>query len=784
MRLSRAARASAFASALLLVFSPFVARAAGESTETSESTKRASAEEQFQRAEKMRGLLEDTAEAKRTVDQYQGLITAYRRVYLITPREKDVPTAMMIVGDLYRTMGRRFDAKYYRNAIDSYQLLLHEYPESKYCEDALLSVAQIEQDNLKDLPLAQKTYEAFLRMHPKSPRTVQARLAISEIQAARRGGTTSTASASSNGTRDSGLKLPGGSLPSAPNKSAETSPKPVATSPSANKSAASSIQPVASAVAPPPINPSQKMEEPSSKRPVALSAIKTWAMPDYTRIVVSVQGPVKYQSARVANPDRIYFDVSSASLDHSLLHSPIQVQGDHVTAVRVAQYQANTVRVVLQVTHVKTYSVYLLREPYRMVIDLYADSPTTAVAATFPAGKNSVPESSAPQPQNAEKSNPAPADKSDAQPKPTPPAVAAAEPSHAPETKLVAEHVVNIAEQEKAADAAIAAAANGQQNDAAPPPPHSKTNPFQGAPTSRSNAKTSASRGSAASGATSNANSAPKAKPEPPTVAQPNVDGGRSLTRALGLKIGRIVIDAGHGGHDTGTIGPTGLMEKDLCLDVALRLGKLIQQSLPGAGVVYTREDDTFVPLERRTEIANEAKADLFISIHANSSGDRAARGVETYYLNFNPSREAMEVAARENATAQQNIHDLDSLVQRIARNEKIEESKEFAGDVQGALSKRLQRTSPAIRDRGVRKAPFVVLIGANMPSVLAEISFISNPTDESRLKKPENRQHVAEGLYKGMEAYLHSMNSLANNQTKVTATASRGSLPSSGNQQ
>ncbi len=142
-------------------------------------------------------------------------------------------------------------------------------------------------------------------------------------------------------------------------------------------------------------------------------------------------------------------------------------------------------------------------------------------------------------------------------------------------------------------------------------------------------------------------------------------DGQHSLTRALGLKIGRIVIDPGHGGHDTGTIGPTGLMEKDLCLDVSLRVGKLIEQRLPGAEVVYTREDDTFIPLEQRTEIANEAKADLFLSVHANSSQDHKARGIETYYLNFTGSSDAMEVASRENALSENSVHDLQDMVRK-----------------------------------------------------------------------------------------------------------------------
>jgi N-acetylmuramoyl-L-alanine amidase len=268
------------------------------------------------------------------------------------------------------------------------------------------------------------------------------------------------------------------------------------------------------------------------------------------------------------------------------------------------------------------------------------------------------------------------------------------------------------------------------------------------------------------------------AKPDliqPASSAQPTRDGQSTLTRALGLKIGRIVIDAGHGGHDTGTIGPTGLMEKDLCLDVALRLGKIIQQRLPGADVVYTRSDDTFIPLEERTHIANEAKADLFISIHANSSHDHQARGIETYYLNLKGS-DAMEVASRENATANESIHDLDDIVKKIARSEKIDESREFASDIQDSLAKRIQKQYKPVKDRGVRKAPFVVLIGADMPSILTEISFLSNPADEQLLKKPEHRQRVAEGLYQGVADYLQSLNSITGIEPRLSVSPARKS--------
>ena len=235
--------------------------------------------------------------------------------------------------------------------------------------------------------------------------------------------------------------------------------------------------------------------------------------------------------------------------------------------------------------------------------------------------------------------------------------------------------------------------------------------------------------------------------------ARPTAAGDCLLTRALGLKIGKIVIDAVHGGHDTGTIGPNGLLEKDLVLDVARRLGRLLEARL-GAEVAYTRRDDTFVPLETRTAIANRDRADLFISIHANSSRDSDARGVETYYLNFTSSPEALEVAARENAVSEKSIDELQDLVKKIALKDKIDESREFASDVQDSLYSGLALNSTGVRNRGVKKAPFIVLIGANMPSILAEISLVSNPTDERKLETSEQRQRIAESLYRGVARY------------------------------
>jgi len=240
-------------------------------------------------------------------------------------------------------------------------------------------------------------------------------------------------------------------------------------------------------------------------------------------------------------------------------------------------------------------------------------------------------------------------------------------------------------------------------------------------------------------------------------VAKFASDGASSLTRALGLKIRRVVLDPGHGGYDQGTVGPKGLMEKDLVLDVALRLGKLIESRM-GSEVIFTRSDDTFVPLEGRTALANDRKADLFLSIHANSSSYPRIGGVESYFLNFTDSKDSLAVAARENAASDKSVFELRDLIQQITLQDKAEESKEFASSVQASLFAIAARYNPGIKNRGVKKAPFVVLIGASMPSVLAEIGFLSNPKEEALLKKPEHRQRLAEALYRGVNRYAQSL--------------------------
>ena len=202
------------------------------------------------------------------------------------------------------------------------------------------------------------------------------------------------------------------------------------------------------------------------------------------------------------------------------------------------------------------------------------------------------------------------------------------------------------------------------------------------------------------------------------------------MARQLGLGVSRIVIDPGHGGHDPGAKGK-GVTEAELVLDVALRLEKLLQKA-PGVEVILTRRTDEFVALQERTAIANREGADLFLSIHANASPNAQARGVETYFLNFANNLRAAAVAARENAASGQAMGALPDFVKAIALNNKLDESRDFATQVQRAMVERLRGANKRVKDLGVKQAPFVVLIGAAMPSVLAEISFVTNPQEAS----------------------------------------------------
>lgn len=432
-----------------------------------------------------------------------------------------------------------------------------------------------------------------------------------------------------------------------------------------------------------------------------VNAVRFWPQPGAIRIAIETNGDFRFHTDRLQNPDRVFFDLFGARprLGGKGIRS-FPVGHPLIKRIRVAETLPGVTRVVLDLNGEAEVTATKLSNPFRLMVDVRpVRGSASAQTATLKAPQAVVPPR-APRPFVPPQRPPL-----------APPLLPDAPPLLA--ERPVAPRFILAAVPRIAPPAAMAA------ERPRPAPPVIRTGP---------------------------------AKP-----ARSNSDGGRSLTRALGLKINRVVLDPGHGGHDQGTIGAGGLVEKDLVLDVAKRLGALIEKRL-GAEVVYTRTDDTFIPLEERTALANERQADLFLSLHANSSPYRSVAGIETFYLNFTSSKDALEVAARENASSQKTVHELRDLIQKITLQDKSEESREFAGRIQDSLYAFAARTNAAARNRGVKKAPFVVLIGAVMPSVLVEIGFLTNPREEALLKRPEHRQRLAEALYRGVARYAQGL--------------------------
>jgi N-acetylmuramoyl-L-alanine amidase len=479
--------------------------------------------------------------------------------------------------------------------------------------------------------------------------------------------------------------------------------------------------------------------------PHSVTAIRNWSLADVTRIAVEVSGEFTFRIDRLHNPERVYFDILNARphLDAKRIWSK-EIGDKQVLRVRVAETNPGTTRIVVDLAGPVEVSTTQLSSPNRLIVELRAGS-----GPPVPTSPSPEPPALKPPPAiKAEIAKPvAPPGKPPGTVDPT----LVQDWADKPVLKVEAEPLPN---KLRTTPPLKAIAPSQTKSKSAPAPlPAEPIDPSAGSRVAAAQPlelKAEPPVPDASAPATSLAGEFGKA-------AKRSSTGGNSLTRALGLKIGRIVIDAGHGGHDQGTQGPHGLVEKELVLDVAQRVGKLIEERL-NAEVIYTRSDDTFIPLEGRTAIANQKKADLFLSIHANSSPIPRIAGMETFYLNFTDSRDALDVATRENASSQKTIFELQDIIQKITLHEKLDESREFASRIQTALFSFSSRNIPGQKNRGVKKAPFIVLIGANMPSVLAEIGFLSNPREEALLKKSDYRQKLAESLYRGLSKYAESL--------------------------
>jgi N-acetylmuramoyl-L-alanine amidase len=604
-------------------------------------------------ATRLHDALSQSAEPSR--ETYLTCIRTYQLVYTKDPHFISSGEAIYQAAKLYQELGDKFgDVIDYRNAAKLYRFFTTDYDGHKLCPDALRRLGKICEGPLADGPGAATAYEKLRTRYKLTPAA---------------------------------------SL--------------------ASKTSGTSVKPAPSVAA---------AEEPASKPPVAgvtghsaVRAIRFSSEKNSTRVTIDLAAPARYTESHLANPERIYFDIENATLDHSLVNDTIAIGDRFVKQVRIAQNQHDIVRVVFDLDELSECSVSKLESPAAIVVDIRQKSTGTTAAvnpqrppASPDFGKGTVAPPLAKAPVSHLQT-----DKTDSKP---------------PGEKPVISD-----KQERELQPRSMRASGGTAPPAPGPKEAAKTNTPPAPVVPRT---------------------LPSSKPAIPTSK-----GDRTLTRTLGLKIGRIVLDPGHGGHDMGTIGPGGLLEKDLVLQVAKNLQKMIEEKL-GAEVILTRTDDTFVSLEERTAIANQQQADLFVSIHANSSPSRNTSGVETYFLDFARTDSAREIAARENAASDRNVRDLQDLIQEIAQADKIQESRELAAIVQKNLYAAVRKMMPAPQDRGVHSAPFVVLIGAHMPSVLAEVAFISNPRDEKLLKKEANQQSLATALFRGIESYMKTLGS------------------------
>jgi N-acetylmuramoyl-L-alanine amidase len=434
--------------------------------------------------------------------------------------------------------------------------------------------------------------------------------------------------------------------------------------------------------------------------------VKYWSSDDYTRVVINTSGPVTYREElleRVGNqPRRLYIDFQDSYIEPRF-RAPVPIEDGLLKRIRTGQFSPDTVRVVLDIESISSYKIFSLPSPFRVVIDVLGQD--KASLAGPPASPTPPSQPSPPPPPLAGQRDRG-ADADNRQPsltrqQPTTPQTQKIDPARKP----AEESLVVLRERKKTS------LAPSSRSDSAPP--------------------------------------REAAIPESGSTAP------LSLAQQLGLGIRTIVLDPGHGGKDPGAIA-YGMKEKDIVLHVAKRLADELRRDL-GVTVILTREDDVFLPLEERTAIANTSGADLFVSLHINAHPSPQIKGFETYFLNLSTNDEAMRVAARENATSAHQMSDLQDILLDIMRNSKINESARLARQVHGSIASGLANPPFILKDMGVKQAPFYVLIGAEMPAILLELAFISNPDDARLLGDGSFIDQMAGTISAGIRSYINA---------------------------
>jgi N-acetylmuramoyl-L-alanine amidase len=594
---------------------------------------------------------------ERTEQDYLGVIKSYKQVLEADAAHQCGDAALLALAQLAQEMAQQLQkTRYYYNALDYYQQLQTNYPQSAHVKVALLQRAKIFAENLDDPAQATAIYAEILRTFPSTPTALAANRALHNT----------TNSVTINPATMAALPKVSSATPTA---TADTADPAVAT----------------------------------------ITNIRNFTGPDYARIVVDLTTTADYEILDNTS-DSLTLLLPAHKLAPHLTTTTLLSKPEGVLQQIRTTTDENSVRLHLQCTKLQDHAIFTLANPPRLIIDLQGPPP----AVPPPVAPNNATIASTNSLTNNSSNNPSLPN-------------GAAPNNSLTNNSLATNSLVN---NNLATNSLVSSdlASNSLANNALAK--HSAGNNLL-------------------------------------TSSLPSPSKSVSLLRALGLKVRRVVIDAGHGGHDTGALGLHGIVEKELVLDISLRLRALLNQQLPQIEVVMTRDKDHFVPLEERTAIANAQMADLFISIHANSSEKTEVAGVETYYLSLEANNAELAIAARENASTTKNASDLQTLLQRIVLDDKVLESRNFANQIQRNLVTGLGRVTPTTGfNRGVKKAPFIVLVGANMPSILAEVAFVSNPQQAALLKTTDFRQHIATTLLTGIKEYLANLQrTTANNR-------------------
>ena len=509
---------------------------------------------------------------------WDTIAKAFYSIYLTYPNSSKAPNSLFLSGKMYEEMGNRFNSQdALKKSIERSREFIRRFPNSNLTDDAQIRIARIIEESDKSQGYLE--YKKVIKDYPKGDMVYAATKRINELSA---------------------------------------------------------YKPVKQA---PDINITQK----KSQDLVSISEIRHWSTENYTRVVIHVDKessftPFFLKADRIlGKPPRLYVDIKGSRVGHDLKVEPIGK--GLLEDIKFARNTTDQVRVVLYIKSFDDYRVFSLRDPFRIVMDIYGEKP-------------------------------------------------------------------------KEGDVFVRQKGPGE----------SKTYS---------------------------------------TFPQMDYKNISNLRGALGLKVRTIVIDPGHGGHDPGATGPTGLKEKDVNLAIAKALKRKIEDNGGEFGVsrvVVTRSDDRFIPLEERTGIAKRERADLFVSIHCNAAKNNQAHGIETYILSFTTDPEALAVAARENSTTRKSLSDLADIVKKYLLSSKIDESTRLATHVQSSVVNRIAKKYNPVKNKGVKKAPFIVLIGADVPSILVESSFITNPHEEKRLKSEDYINEIADGIYSGIKKYSNEV--------------------------